>query len=153
MLRDEISLALKGAMKAKKPKSVSTLRLILAAIKDRDIAARGAGNPDGISEEEVMKVLQTMVKQRQESITFYEKGDRSDLVKQESEEIKIIQEFLPEQMSEGEVFIAVTAAVDKLDAKNLKDMGRMMAFLRENYAGCMDFGKASALLKKRLGGG
>ena len=153
MLRDEISLALKGAMKAKKPKSVSTLRLILAAIKDRDIAARGAGNPDGISEEEVMKVLQTMVKQRQESITFYEKGDRSDLVKQESEEIKIIQEFLPEQMSEGEVFIAVNAAVDKLDAKNLKDMGRMMAFLRENYAGCMDFGKASALLKKRLGGG
>ena len=75
------------------------------------------------------------------------------MVKQESEEIKIIQEFLPEQMSEGEVLIAVTAAVDKLDAKNLKDMGRMMAFLRENYAGCMDFGKASALLKKRLGGG
>ena len=153
MLRDEISLALKGAMKAKKPKSVSTLRLILAAIKDRDIAARGAGNPDGISEEEVMKVLQSMVKHRQESITFYEKGDSSDFVKQESEEIKIIQEFLPEQMSEGEVLIAVTAAVDKLDAKNLKDMGRMMAFLRENYAGCMDFGKASALLKKGLGGG
>ena len=153
MLRDEISLALKGAMKAKKPKSVSTLRLILAAIKDRDIAARGAGNPDGISEEDVMKVLQTMVKQRQESIKLYEKGDRSDLVNQESEEIKIIQNFLPEQMSENEIISAVFSAVEKLDAKNLKDMGRMMAHLREHHAGCMDFGKASVLLKKHLGGG
>lgn len=153
MLREEISQALKSAMKAKKPQCVSTLRLILAAIKDRDIAARGNGSDsDGISDDEIMKVLQTMVKQRQESIKMYEQGGRPELAKQEAEEIEIIQEFLPQQLSEDEIATIVSAAIDDLGANSLKDMGRMMAHLRENYAGSMDFGKASAVLKQRLGG-
>ncbi|MDD9922770.1 MAG: GatB/YqeY domain-containing protein [Boseongicola sp.] len=153
MLREEISQALKSAMKAKKPQCVSTLRLILAAIKDRDIAARGNGSDsDGISDDEIMKVLQTMVKQRQESIKMYEQGGRPELAKQEAEEIEIIQEFLPQQLSEDEIATIVSAAIDDLGANSLKDMGRMMAHLRENHAGSMDFGKASAVLKQRLGG-
>ena len=153
MLREEISQALKSAMKAKKPQCVSTLRLILAAIKDRDIAARGNGSDsEGISDDEIMKVLQTMVKQRQESIKMYEQGGRPELAKQEAEEIEIIQEFLPQQLSEDEIATIVSAAIDDLGANSLKDMGRMMAHLRENHAGSMDFGKASAVLKQRLGG-
>ncbi len=153
MLREEISQALKSAMKAKKSQCVSTLRLILAAIKDRDIAARGSGSDsDGISDDEIMKVLQTMVKQRQESIKMYDHGGRPELAKQEAEEIAIIQEFLPQQLSEDEIATIVNAAIDELGAGSLKDMGRMMAHLRENHAGSMDFGKASAVLKQRLGG-
>ncbi|MBK18483.1 MAG: glutamyl-tRNA amidotransferase [Rhodospirillaceae bacterium] len=152
MLREEISSALKSAMKAKKSECVSTIRLILAAIKDRDIASRTGGDSDGISDDEIMKVLQTMVKQRQESIKMYEQGGRPELAKQEADEIVIIQEFLPEQLSEEEIAAIVNAAIEELGAESLKDMGRMMAHLRENHAGSMDFGKASGILKQRLGG-
>lgn len=151
MLREDINQALKSAMKAKDQRATSTLRLILAAIKDRDIAARGQGNPDGISDADVMKVLQTMVKQRQESIELYHKGGRQDLVEQESQEIRIIRDFLPEQMSEAETAAAVAETARELGASGLKDMGRTMAALRERYAGRMDFAKASAQLKNLLG--
>ncbi|MPY70742.1 MAG: GatB/YqeY domain-containing protein [Alphaproteobacteria bacterium] len=152
MLRDDISAALKESMKAKNARAVSTLRLILAAIKDRDIAARGEGNADGIGDDEVMRVLQTMVKQRQESIKLYEQGGRQDLVDQESAEIDIIRSFLPAPMSTDEIAVAVDAAIGELGAASIKDMGRTMAHLREHYAGRMDFGRASGLLKERLAG-
>jgi uncharacterized protein YqeY len=152
MLRDDINGALKDAMKAKNPRAVSTLRLILAAIKDRDIAARGDGNADGIDEEGVMRVLQTMVKQRQESIKLYEQGGRQDLVDQESEEVEIIRSFLPEPMTADEIAAAVAAAIEEQGASSIKDMGPTMALLRDRYAGRMDFGRASALLKERLAG-
>ncbi len=139
-------------MKAKKPKCVSTLRLILAAIKDRDIAARTDGSDSaGISDDEIMKVLQTMVKQRQESIKMYEQGGRPELAQQEADEIVIIQEFLPKQLSDDEITAIVNSTVDELGGESLKDMGRMMAYLRELHAGSVDFGEASAVLKQRLG--
>ncbi len=152
MLRDEFSAALKGAMKGKDKRATSTIRLIMAAVKDRDIAARGNGNPDGIADDEVMRVLQTMIKQRQESIVMYEKGDRQELADQEADEIVIIRRFLPEQMSDADIADAVAALVAESGAATLKDMGPTMASLRERFAGRMDFGKASAVLKQRLGG-
>ena len=152
MLRNEISQALKSAMKAKKPECVSTLRLILAAIKDRDISLRSSSDFDGISDEEIMKVLQTMVKQRQESIKMYQQGNRPELAQKEADEIGIIQEFLPEQLNDEEIGKIVNDAITELGAENLKDMGRLMLYLRERYAGSMDFGKASATLKEKLGG-
>ncbi len=153
MLRDDISQALKTAMKAKDQHVTSTLRLILAAVKDRDIAARGNGNADGISDDEIMKVMQTMIKQRNDSIDMYEKGNRPELAQKEAEEIEIIRGFLPEQMTDDAVEAAVVSVIEALGATSLKDMGRTMGQLRENFAGRMDFGKASALLKQRLGGG
>jgi uncharacterized protein YqeY len=153
MLRDDISQALKTAMKAKDQHVTSTLRLILAAVKDRDIAARGDGNADGISDDEIMKVMQTMIKQRNDSIGMYEKGNRPELAKKEAEEIEIIRGFLPEQMTDDAVEAAVVSVIEALGATSLKDMGRTMGQLRENFAERMDFGKASALLKQRLGGG
>jgi uncharacterized protein len=153
MLRDEISRSLKDAMKAKNQRAVSTLRLILAAIKDRDIAARPDGNSDGIGDDEVMRVLQTMVKQRQESIRLYEQGGRADLAQQEAEEMEIIRAFMPEPMTEEQTAAAVDAAVAELGAASIKDMGRTMAHLRTAYAGRMDFARAGALLKQRLAGG
>ena len=152
MLRKEISQALKSAMKAKKSESVSTLRLILAAVKDRDIARRSSSDSDGISDEEIMKVLQTMVKQRQESIKLYQQGNRPELAEKEALEINIIQDFLPEQLSEEEIGKIVRSSISELEAKNLKDMGRLMAHLRERHAGSMDFGRASSILKEILGG-
>ena len=153
MLRQRLSDALKVAMKSKDRLATSTLRLILAAVKDRDIAARGKGNADGISDDEVMGVLQTMVRQRDESIVFYEKGERPELAEKEAQEIVVIRSFLPEQMDEEQLTRAVTEAMDELGAASLKDMGRTMALLRERYAGRMDFAKASVLLKARLAGG
>ena len=153
MLRQRLSDALKVAMKSKDRLATSTLRLILAAVKDRDIAARGKGNADGISDDEVMGVLQTMVRQRDESIVFYEKGERPELAEKEAQEIVVIRSFLPEQMDEEQLARAVTEAMDELGAASLKDMGRTMALLRERYAGRMDFAKASVLLKARLAGG
>ena len=152
MLRDDINETLKLAMKAKNKRAVSTLRLIMAAVKDRDIAARGKGNSEGISDDEVMQVLQTMVRQRQESIKLYAEGGRQDLVDQETEETAIIRKFLPEQMDEAAITAAVDAALSEAGAAGLKDMGRVMGVLRNHYAGRMDFGAASAMLKQRLGG-
>ena len=150
-MRERLSDELKAAMKAKDTRVMATVRLILAALKDRDIAARGKGNADGIDESEILQMLQTMVKQRHESIELYEKGGRLDLAQQEAEEIEIIRRFMPAQMSEEEVAGAVADLVAELEASSLKDMGRTMAALRERYAGRMDFAKASAIVKKQLG--
>lgn len=153
MLRDQINEALKSAMKGKDKLATSTLRLIMAAVKDRDIAARSKGNAEGIPDEDILGVLQTMVRQRGESIKLYEQGDRPELARQEAEEIEVIRSFLPEQMDDDATVQAVSAAVDELGAGSLKDMGRTMALLRERHAGQMDFGKASALVKQQLSGG
>ena len=152
MLRDDVSAELKQAMRSKNTVKMATLRLILAAIKDRDIAARTDGVLEGIGEDEVLKVLQTMVKQRRESIKMYEQGNRPELAAQEAQEIAIIQSFLPEQMDDLEIESAVKAVIDEIEANSLKDMGASMGLLRERYSGRMDFGKASAFLKSALTG-
>ena len=151
MLRKRLMESLTAAMKAK-DQSVSTLRLILAAVKDRDVDARGKGNKDGITDDEFLSLLQSMIKQRQESIQLYKQGNRQDLVDKETQEIAIIQTFLPQQMSEAEMAAAIGAVIAELDSKILKDMGRTMAALKERHAGKMDFAKASAMVKQKLQG-
>ena len=137
-------------MKAKDALRLATVRLILAALKDRDIAARGYGHSEGIGEDEVLTMMQTMVRQRRESIEMYKKGQRDDLVKREEGEIKVIEEFLPRQMSEGEVSSASREVIAELDAHSIKDMGRVMGKLKSQYAGKMDFGRASQVVKGLL---
>ena len=149
-LRSRLRDALTAAMKDKDKRAVSTVRLILAAVKDRDIAARSKGNMEGLTDEDILGVLQTMIRQRQESIELYEKGNRPELVAEERAEIAIIETFLPRQMSEAEVTEAVGAVLAETGAAGMKDMGKAMAALRARYAGRMDFGKASALLRARL---
>jgi len=149
-LRTELTAALRDAMRAKDERAVATVRLILAALKDRDIAARPKGVVDGIADEEILGLLQAMIKQRRESIVLYEQGRRPDLVRQESEEIAVIERFLPAQMSDQEQQAAVKAVIAELGASSLKDMGRIMASLRERFAGRMDFAKASATAKQAL---
>lgn len=149
-MRENLKERLQAAMKSKDARAVSTLRLILAAIKDRDIVARGKGNSDGIGESEILQVLQTMIRQRQESIKLYEQGGRLELAQQEAEEIAIIEEFLPAQLDEAAVADAIRGAISEVEAKGIKDMGKAMGVLRQRYAGQMDFGKASAALKERL---
>lgn len=150
MLRARLNESLKAALKAKEDRAVSTLRLILAALKDRDIAGRTQGMPDGIPDADILQMLGSMIKQRRESISMYEQGGRLELAEREREEIAIIETYLPKQMGEAEVTAAVGAVITELDAKGLKDMGRVMAALRETYAGQMDFAKASLLVKQRL---
>lgn len=150
MLRTRFSESLKSAMKDKDARAVSTLRLILAAIKDRDIAARADGNMDGISDDAILNLLQTMIRQRRESVEMYKKGDRPDLVQEEEEEIAIIESFLPAQLDEAETAKAVADIIEETGASSIKDMGRTMGLLRERYAGRMDFARASALLKEKL---
>lgn len=150
MLRTRLNESLKTALKAKQERSVATLRLILAALKDRDIAGRTKGQPDGIPEDEILQMLQSMIKQRRESIAMYEQGGRLELAEREADEIKVIEGFLPKQMSEEEIASAVSAVITDLEANGLKDMGRVMASLREIYAGQMDFGKASQMVKAQL---
>ena len=152
MLRDEISSALKSSMKEKDPVAVSTLRLIQAAIKDRDIAARSKGVDDGISDDQILQVLQTMVRQRHESIEMYKRGNRDELAEREAQEIKVIQGFMPRQLNEMETEAAIDEVVAATGAKSIKDMGKAMGALRERYAGQIDFGKAGAALKARLAG-
>jgi len=149
VLREEINTGLKDALKAQQKRRVSTLRLINAAIKDRDIEARGAGR-DALSDDELLGLLQKMIKQRQESLVIYEQAGRSDLAEQEREEIAIISGYLPKQMSDEDVRAAIADLVAEIDAKGLKDMGRTMAALKERYAGKMDFAKASGLVKEML---
>jgi uncharacterized protein YqeY len=151
MLRERLNTELKTAMKDKDVRKRATIRLILAALKDRDIAARAKGVTDGIDETEIMAMLQTMVKQREESIEHYEHGGRLELAEQEREEIEIIRGFMPEQLDDAAVEQAVRDTIAELDAKTIKDMGRTMAALRERYAGQMDFAKASAIVKVQLG--
>ncbi|OIQ92521.1 yqey-like protein [mine drainage metagenome] len=150
MLRQRLNDALKSAMLSKDTRSISTIRLILAALKDRDIAARPRGVTDGIPEDEILSMLQQMMKQRRESIALYEQGGRLELAQQEAEEIAIIETFLPAQFSEAEVAEAVRAVIAEIGAQGLKDMGRTMAALKERYAGQMDFTKASATVKAQL---
>ena len=150
MLRTRLSAALKTAMKGKDAPTVSTLRLIMAALKDRDIAARGKGNKDGIPEEEILGLLQSMIKQRRDSIALYEKGGRMELAQQEAEEIAIIEEYLPQQMSDDDIAAAIDAVIEDAGAATLKDMGKVMAGLKEKHAGSMDFSMASAMVKERL---
>ena len=151
MLRAELNETLKKSMKAKDARTVSTVRLILAAMKDRDIAARSKGNHEGIDDVEVLAMLQSMVKQRHETKEICEKGGRLELAEQEAEEIAVIERFLPEPLDEENTLAAVEAVMQELGAESLKDMGRTMAALRERYAGRMDFAKASAIVKERLG--
>jgi uncharacterized protein len=151
MLRQRLNDALKEAMKSKNARATSTCRLILAALKDRDIANRTAAARDGIADEDILKLLQSMIKQRRDSIEAYTKGNRPELAQQEQEEIDIIQTFLPKQMSDAEIEAAVDTAVKDAEASSLKQMGAVMALLRERHAGSMDFAKAGARVKARLG--
>ncbi|MCW8915354.1 MAG: GatB/YqeY domain-containing protein [Magnetovibrio sp.] len=153
MLRDQISESMKTAMKAKDEIGLATVRLIQAALKDRDIAARSSGNNDGISDDEILSMLQSMIKQRRDSIDMYEKGGRPELAEREAKEIAVIEGFLPEQMDENAAAAAIEEIISELEASAMKDMGRVMATLKERHAGCMDFGKASGVVKSRLSGG
>ena len=150
-MREELGEALKTALKAQDKRRLSTLRLILAAIKDRDIAARSEDRNEGVSDDEILAILQKMVKQRKESSTTYEEAGRLELAEAEREEIAIIEEYLPQQMSDEEVRAATVELVKSIEAAGLKDMGRTMAALKERYAGVMDFKVASATVKELLG--
>lgn len=151
MLRQQFNEALKAAMLSKDSRTVSCLRMILAALKDKDIATRPKGLADGIGEDEILALLQTMVKQRRESMALYLQGGRQDLVDQEQGEITIIEKFLPAQLDEAEAAAIVAQLVTELGASSIKDMGRVMAALKERYTGRMDFAKAGALVKAALG--
>lgn len=149
-MRDTIQSSLKAALKAGQAKEVSTLRLISAALKDKDIAARSKGNTDGISDDEILSMLQTMIKQRQESAKMYREGGREELAQSEDDEIEIIKTFLPEQMDDAAVADAISAAIQATGAESIKDMGKVMGHLKENFAGQMDFGAASGAIKACL---
>ena len=149
VLRDDINSALKDAMKSGDTRRVATLRLINAAITERE--TRGAERVT-LTDAEILEVMGKMVKQRQESLEIYEKAGRADLVAQEREEIEIISDYLPKHLSDFEAGEAISALIKELEAATLKDMGRTMAALKERFAGRMDFSKASALVKKLLAG-
>ncbi len=150
MLRDQLKEAMKQAMRDKDQRTLSTVRLILAAIKDRDIAARTEENNEADDNAIVLGILSKMVKQRQDSIKAYEEAGRAELAEQEREEIDVIQSFLPKQMNEDEIKDAVDGAIGETDASGLKDIGKVMAILKSQHAGTMDFGMASRLVKERL---
>jgi uncharacterized protein YqeY len=160
MLREGFTERLKAAMRAKDTRTLSTVRLVIAGLEDRDIAARGPtgqargltadGNPAGIADSEILRMLQGMVKQRRESIALYRQGNRPELAQQEEEEIAIIESFLPRQMSDEEIAAAAKAAIADTGAAGPKDMGRVMAALRERHAGVMDMAKAGAAVKQLL---
>ena len=150
MLRAHLDEALKSGLLARDERAVRTVRLVLAALKDRDIAERSNGNHSGLKDDQILSLLQSMIKQRRESVQLYEKGGRADLARKETEEIAIIERFLPPQMGEEEIGKVVSAALEELEAKTLKDMGRVMGILKTRHAGQMDFAAASALVKGRL---
>ena len=151
MLRDDINNAVKEAMKAKEERKLSTLRMVNSTIKNADIAARGEGKPP-LSDADLLGVFQKMIKQRQESVELYDKGGRKELADQERDEIEIIKGFLPQQMSEAEAKAAIAAVIKETGALGMRDMGKVMAALKERHAGKMDFGKASGLVKSLLAG-
>jgi len=148
-MRETITAALKHATKAQDKRRMSTLRLVSAAIKDRDIAARTAGKGEA-TDAELLDLLAKMIKQREESEKIYADAGRAELAKQEGEEIAIIREFLPKQLAEKEMEKAIAAAIAEAGAASIKDMGKVMAALKASYAGQMDFAKASGLVKARL---
>lgn len=150
MLRQAFTDRLKQALKARDLRTVSTTRLILAGLKDRDVAARGQGRPEGLLDPEIHQMLQTMIKQRREAIVLYEQGNRIDLAQQEREEIAVIESFLPRQLAENEIEAAAVSVIAGIGATGLKDMGRVMAALRERYAGVIDLSQAVAVVKRLL---
>ena len=149
-LRSRINAAMKQAMKDKSTERLSTIRLINAAIKDRDIAARTDGKENGVGDGEVLAILAKMTKQRQESAKTYEEAGRLDLSERELSEIKVIEEFLPRQLTDAEIQSALAEAIDKVGAESIRDMGKVMAALKSKYAGQMDFGAVGALVKSNL---
>jgi uncharacterized protein YqeY len=151
MLRQAFTDRLKEAMKARDACTVSTVRLILATLKERDVAARGAGKVEEIGEAEIQRLLQAMIKQRRESAALYEQGKRPELAAKEREEIAVIESFLPRQMSEEEIAAAAEAAIAELGAAGPQDMGRVMAALRARHAGTIDMARAGTLVKRLLG--
>lgn len=148
-MRDLINQSLKEAIKAQDKRRMATLRLITAAIKDRDVEARGQGK-ERVCDDEMLQIFAKMVKQREESIRVYEEAGRLELAEQERQEVTIIQEFLPQQLGEEEVADNCAAAVKELEAEGLRDMGKVMAHLKERFPGQMDFGKASGIVKSLL---
>lgn len=150
MIRDELKTQMIEAMKAKQDVKTATIRLINAAIKQKDIEVRPSGNADGIDDAAILSLMQSMIKQRRESIDMYEKGNRPDLATKEQAEIDIIQAFLPKQMSAEESKVAIAAIIAETGAASIKDMGKVMGALRAKYAGQMDFGAASSLIKEAL---
>ena len=149
-LREDISAAMKTALKAKDQIALATLRLISAALKDRDIAARGNGNQDGIGDDEILSMMQTMIKQRTDSAKMYRDGNRPELAEAEEAEITIITGFLPAQLDHAEVDAAIAAAIGATGASSIKDMGQVMAHLKSAHAGQMDFSSASQKVKAAL---
>jgi uncharacterized protein YqeY len=149
-LRDQLNAALKEAMKARDARRVSTLRMVLASVKDRDIAARTETSREGVSDDELLSLLAKMIKQRDDSITAFVVGNRPDLADAEREEIAVIREFMPKQMSAEEMQSAVASAIAETGASSMKDMGKVMAALKAGYAGQMDFAQASAAVKSLL---
>jgi uncharacterized protein len=150
MLRTRLKDSLAEAMRSKDERAVATLRLILAALKDRDIAARSRGNLAGVADDEILTMLQSMIRQRRESIELYQTAGREELAQQESEEIAVIERFLPEQLSAAESGTAVEEVIAELGATSLKDMGRVMGVLKERFSGQMDFARASSIVKEQL---
>ena len=150
-LRTRITDGIKTAMRDKDTARLSTLRLINAAVKDQDIAARGKGNADGVGDDEVLAILGKMVKQRQESVRAYEEAGRLELAEQERAEIAIIEDYLPRQLTEAEVEKAVAEAISEAGAESIRDMGRVMGALKSKYTGRMDFGAVGPMVKARLG--
>jgi len=151
MLRQAFTERLKEAMKARDSRTISTVRMILAELKERDVAARGQGNTNGIPDDDARRMLQAMIKQRRESAALYEKGNRADLVRQEREEIAVIESFLPRQLDEVEIEAAVKAAIAETGAGRTSDTGKVMAALRERHAGAIDLGRAGAIVRRLLG--
>ena len=151
MLRQRLSEALKEALKARDERTTATVRLILAALKDKDIAARGTAKADGLSDADIQNLMQGMIKQRRESIEMFKKGGRADLVEKEEGEIAVIERFLPQQMSEDEMKEAIKAVVAELGIASVKDMGKAMAALKERYSGRMDLSKASGIVRQSIG--
>ena len=149
-LRNEINSAMKEAMKEKAQLRLSTLRLINAAIKDRDIAARAEGVEEGVDESEILAILGKMTRQRQESAKTYEEAGRLDLSERELSEIQVIEYFLPRQLSGDEIEIEVTKVIDEQGASSIRDMGRVMACLKDRFTGQMDFGSVGPIVKKKL---
>ena len=149
-MRENIANALKEALKAKDQVALSTMRLIVAALKDRDIVARGNDNPDGISDEEILGMLQTMIKQRTESAKLYRDGDRPELAANEEAEIEIIKNFMPVQLSADEMELVIASSIAKTGANSIKDMGQVMGYMKAHYAGQMDFSFASQAVKAAL---
>ena len=150
MLRQAFTDRLKQAMKAREMRTVSTIRLILAGLKDRDIAARGRGNAEGLSDAEIQRMLQAMIKQRRDSIALFEQGKRNDLAQRESEEIAVIESFLPRQLDQAEIEAAVVVVIRDIGAVGMKDLGRVMATLRERHEGVIDLARAGAIAKRLL---